>query len=227
MDPCGRIVARLTVSNGRQRRGETVKRCSIPFETLADYYDGRVDENAVERIREHLAGGCGNCTEGLAWLQRTTQSMREAERTQVPQALVDRLHSLYAERFRAPVRRSLLARLSFDSRPTPALSGARGSGEEAFKLNYRTDEHDIDIWEEPAGEGAWYLIGQVLPREGDEVFQPRQVVLTAPDGAEQSVIPELQEFHVSSVPSGVYKVAIRLDDSDILIPEFAVGQGGR
>src|SRR5207253_1705103 len=131
---------------------------------------------------EHLAADCAHCRQTLAWMDRTTQSIRAVQDMRVPRTLVERLHDLYAERFRMPARRPLFARLTFDSRSTPALATARGATEEAFRLNYSTDLHDIEIWEEPAAQGQWYLIGQVLPHEGDAVFQPLEVVLTGEDG---------------------------------------------
>ena len=203
-----------------------MKRCGISFETLADYHDGRADRQAEERIREHLSARCTHCTESLAWLERSTNTLREAARIPVPQSLVDRLQSIYAERFRMPVRQSFLARLRFDGRSETALAGARGAAREAFQLNYITDEHDVDIWEEPAGDGNWYVIGQILPREGDAVFQPRQVVLTPAAGEAITITPELPEFHLPSVPAGIYSAAIQLQDSEILIHEFSVGQTG-
>lgn len=203
-----------------------MRRCDISFETLADYNDGRADTQATERVREHLGAGCAHCTQNLAWLERSTSTLREAERIQAPQTLVDRLQALYTERFRMPVRRSLLARLSFDGRSQTALAGARGASQEAFKLNYGTDEHDVDIWQEPEGNGRWYIIGQILPREGDAVYQPQQIVLTPERGEQVTVTPDLPEFHLPSVAPGIYQAAIRLPDSEILIDGFVVGQGG-
>ena len=204
-----------------------MKRCSISFETLADYHDGRADENAAQQVRDHLASGCTECRNGLAWLGKAAHTIRDAESVQVPSPLIDRLQNIYAERFRMPARPSLLARLSFDSRANHALAGARGAGEEAFKLNYTTDLHDIDVWQEPAGQTNWYLIGQVLPREGDETVQPQQVILTSESGSEYSVTPEMPEFHLPSVPAGVYRATLRLQDGEIVIPAFTVGQGER
>ena len=123
-----------------------------------------------------------------------------------------------------PVRQSLLARLRFDSRATQTLSAARGASEEAFTLNYSTEMHDIDIWEEPAEQGNWYLIGQVLPLSGQETLQPQQVVFSAIDGAELSITPDMPEFHLPSIPAGIYNVTVRFPDSEILIPGFAVGK---
>ena len=203
--------------------GETVKRCGISFEALADYNDGRADENAAEEIRRHLSADCGHCRENLEWLRRAAQTMRAASEIQVPQTLVSRLHDVYADRFRMPVRKSLLARLTFDSRSTPAFAGARGAAAEPVRLNFSTDLHDIDLWEEPAGPGRWYIIGQVLPREGAEVLQPEEIVFTSADGSRITVTPELPEFHLPSVPTGTYEVAVRLADTELLMRDVSVG----
>src|SRR5690242_5518744 len=109
------------------------KRCSVSFDALADYHDGRADAATAETIREHLDANCAHCAENLAWLVRSTAIMREAASVHVPQTLVDRLQSLYIDRFRMPARRTLAAVLSFDGRLTPAAAGARGAAQEAFK----------------------------------------------------------------------------------------------
>ena len=64
----------------------------------------------------------------------------------------------------------------------PALSGARGASEDPIKLNFSTDLHDIDFWEEPSGPGLWYVIGQVLAREGEETCKPEQTCSPTPMG---------------------------------------------
>jgi hypothetical protein len=202
-----------------------LKRCSIPFETLADYNDGRADERSAALVREHLAAGCAHCVDGIAWLRHVADTMQEAQRVQPPQRLVSRLHGLYAQRFRMPARRSLLARLTFDGRSARAFVGARGVEQAALRQNFSTDAHDIEIWQEPIDQGNWYLIGQVLPREGDEVIQPGEVVFTAANGEGASVTPELPEFHLPSIPAGVYTVSVKLDDADIVIPDLTVGPG--
>jgi hypothetical protein len=159
-----------------------MKRCNISFETLADYRDGRAQETESQRIREHLDTGCAHCRDAMAWLERTGAAMAEAQRTEVPQRLVDRLQGVFAERFRMPERRSLLARLTFDGRSPMALAGVRGGDEGAFNLSYSTELHEIDIWEEPVAPGRWYIIGQVLSRDGDEALLPGEIVLTREDG---------------------------------------------
>ena len=201
-----------------------MKRCSVSFDVLADFKDGRADDSAAALVRAHLDAGCAHCRDGITWLDKMAATLVEARRVQAPDRLVERASVLFKERFRMPVRPSLLARLSFDGRPSFSPAGARGADQAAFRLSYSTDLHDVDVWEEPVGEGSWYLIGQVLPREGDNVYQPLEVILTAGSGVETSVTPDLPEFHLPAVAPGVYRMALKLADSEILIPEFTVGQ---
>ena len=201
-----------------------MNRCAISFEALADYHDNRADESSAARIREHLERDCKHCRESLAWLERTAVTMREAASVSVSASLLERLHNVYVDRFRLPVRKSWMARLTFDSRATPALAGARGNSEGAFQLNFSTDEHDVDIWEESSGQDRWYIIGQVLPKEGDGAVVPDEVVFKAEDGAEITTRPDSPEFHVPVVPTGIYQVTLRMSDSEIRIADLSVGQ---
>lgn len=201
-----------------------LKRCGMDFNRLADYVDGRAEEAEKVRVRQHLDAGCADCQRSVAWLERTVGTLRKAQPVSVPEALLVRAQALFRERFPAPHRPSLLAFLQFDSRTTLSLAGARGGGEDPFQLIYSTETHDIDIWEEPTEAGNWYLIGQVLPREGEATLLPQEVVLTAADGSEVSVTPDMPEFHLPSVPPGLYQAMVRLADSEILIPALSVGQ---
>lgn len=201
-----------------------MKRCGISFETLADYQDGMADVEASVQVRAHLDAGCAHCREILAWLNTSAVTLREAQRVQVPQTALDRAYVLFRERFRAPERISWLARLQFDShRGLPALAGARGARPEGFQLIYSTDAHDIELFQEPTEAGTWYVIGQVMPREGDGTIVPQQVIFRAKEGGNVSVTPQTEEFHLPSVPSGLYQVSLRLAEGDIALADVSIG----
>jgi hypothetical protein len=202
-----------------------VKRCGIALENLADYRDGRASAAVARQIQEHLDAGCPHCRETLAWLQRAADTLQQAQSVQVPQPLVDRAHALFAERFRPPVRRSWTAWLQFDGRSSvPALAGARGGQPDSFQMVYSTDAHDIELFQEPAEEGNWYIIGQVMPKEGDATLTTQEIVLTGSDQRSFTFASEGEEFHLSAVPAGVYEVTLRLAEEDILLPHVAIGQ---
>ncbi|HLJ53770.1 MAG TPA: hypothetical protein VKT77_01960 [Chthonomonadaceae bacterium] len=202
-----------------------MKRCGITFETLADFHDGRADAESAARVREHVDAGCTQCRETLAWIERAGGTMRDAARHPVPERLLDRMHAVYAERFRQPARRSLMAWLTFDGRATQMPAGARGTPGPAIQLNYSTEEHDVEIWEEPTAEGRWYVIGQVLPREGEGTLTPSEVSLTDRDGVTRLVAPAMPEVHLPSVAAGPYTMVFKLADANIVISDLVVGGG--
>lgn len=201
---------------------------------MADYQEGRLDERAAAQVREHLEQECLSCRQNLAWLQRTSTTLRQAHTVQVPRSALTRAHSLFRERFRpadaVPASSSnpftaWLARLQFDSRNSmPALAGSRGAKREGTQLVYSTDIHDIDLFQELNAQGGWYLIGQVMPREGTAIIVPIEIILTERDGSRLAFIPQSEEFHLPSVPQGVYEISLHLADGEITLPSVGVGQ---
>ena len=204
-----------------------MKRCGISLERLGDYYEGRADEATATQIRTHLDSGCAHCREGLAWLQETANTLLEVQQVQVPQHMLNRASALFRERYLAPVRPSLLARLVFDSRLNLAFAGAREEASQTRQLRYTTETHEIELWEEKAREGGWYLMGQVLPREGGAAMTPQAATLTPSEGpplsATQARIGEATEFHFPEVPAGVYQLALLLNEVELQVPDVTVG----
>ncbi len=205
-----------------------MKLCGIALETLADYQEGRADERAAAQIREHLDRDCVHCRQNLAWLQNATTTLREAHMVQVPATALTRAGAIFRERFRPTVvpnpLLSWLASLQFDSRNTlPALAGARGAKREGVQLVYTTNRHDIELFQEPTGQGNWVMIGQVTPREGDAVLIPYEIVLTERGGSRLTFTPQSEEFHLPSIPGGLYDIALRLTDGEITLPDVGVG----
>jgi anti-sigma factor RsiW len=201
-----------------------MNRCGISFEALVDYHDGRADAATVARVRAHLDAGCALCQSRLNQLAHDLVALREAVRAdQVPDAWVERARQLHRDRFRRPARPSWFARLVFDSRATPSLAGARGEESQAFQLLYSTEEFDLDVWQERAGEDRWHLIGQVLPRQGGGALTPDAATLTSPAGDTWSATLEAGEFHFTDVPSGSYWLSLDIDQAQLVVPEVTVG----
>lgn len=202
-----------------------MRRCRMPFERLVDYREGHADAATVAEVRAHLGQGCAACEATLARLERTVSALRAGDLLHAPGSALERARALYRERFRAPVRPTLLARLVFDSRVNLAFAGARGGEEQAFQRLYSTDAHDIDLWQERTEMGGWYLIGQTLPKAGGEACSLVSATLTAADGRALDARIEAGEFHFPSVPPGVYQLTLRLPEPEreIIVPDVEVG----
>lgn len=204
-----------------------IKSCRIPFESLVDYAENRAPTATTERIRAHLAADCANCRATLDWMANATPQIHAAQQVEVPAFMLNRAYDLFRQKFPVPARPAWQAFLQFDSRNTLAFAGARGQAEGAFQMRFSAEQHDITLFQEPIAGGAWYLIGQVLPREGDAVIIPLEITLVGPDGATQDFSPQAEEFHLSPIAAGTYKMTIRWEDGELVLPEISVGTQDR
>ena len=216
------------VQHSLQKENEIVRHCGITQENLTDFHEGRAEVNISAQIRIHLDQNCAHCLQNLAWLEHAQETLREAHAIHVPERALIRAHAIFRERFRPaavtnPVL-SWLASLQFDSRwNSPRLAGARGTKRDGIQFVYTTDEHDIELFQEPGERGNWYMIGQVMPREGIATIIPREVVLTERNGSLLIYRPDAEEFHMPDIPKGLYEIAIRLTEGEITMPDVGVG----
>jgi hypothetical protein len=202
------------------------KPCSVPMEELLDYVDrrdGRVHDAQPGRIEAHLATGCAACESRLAELSRVLTAMSEAAKVSAPESAIERARSIYRERFAPPAKRSLLARLVFDSRQNLAFAGARGAEGATVQSLFSTEEHDIDLWQEQTPEGPWYIIGQVMPKAGGGPLVPDSAQLHSGGVTAATATRESDEFHLSAIAPGLYELRIAVGDAEIVLPEVAVG----
>ncbi len=205
-----------------------MKHCGIALETLADYQEGRGDAIAATQIRVHMDQNCPHCLQNLAWLHHAKETLLKAYSVPVPEKALASAHAIFRERVRpAQVPNTILswlASLQFDSRrSSPALAGARGAKPGGIHQVYSTDAHDIELFQEPAEHANWIVIGQVMSHEGTETIIPHQVVLTGRDGTRLSFQPDAEEFHLPSIPPGLYEMALHLTEGTITVPAVGVG----
>lgn len=204
-----------------------MKECRVTLNVLADYLDGVGDTEVRQALGQHIAEGCLQCRNSLHWLRRTLGALAQVDAgKQAPDAAIARARALYREQFRPPLSIALpafLARLVFDSRSSPVAVGARGERTAAYHQIFSADAYDIDIWQEPMSDVSWYLIGQVLPIDVDEIVVPEAVVLYEASGDLIPSVEEAGEFHIPAVPEGTYQVHLRLADREVIIPEVVVG----
>ena len=211
------------------KESKSLKHCGMAMETLADFHDGRADAAQAEQVRVHLDQNCAHCLQNLVWMQSAKETLREAHAVQVSESALTRAHAIFRERFRPVVTpnpvMAWLASLQFDSRRSaPMLAGARGAKNEGIQLVYTTNLHDIELFQEPGEQGNWYMIGQVMPREGTATIIPQEIVLTERDGSRLTFRPESEEFHLPAVPKGLYEMVLHLPQGAITMPDVGVGQ---
>jgi anti-sigma factor RsiW len=195
----------------------------IPFARLADLAEGRLSPEEAALERPHLSS-CARCSEQAAQLGRISMLMRADTSEDAPPDVIDGVVRMFRARATQEARepgllRRLVAALTFDSSSlTPAFGVRSGQAAPARQLLFSAGDFDVDLRLAPGGEG-WTVSGQVLgPCSGGEVE------LSATDGttATRAALNELCEFTLSPVAEGVYALRLRLDESEIEIPELSL-----
>src|SRR5215212_1752688 len=195
----------------------------ITFERLADMAEGRLSAEESAAEREHLST-CRRCSAQAAELERVTTLMRADASVDAPRDLVFNAIQLFHSRRTesAPgLLRRIVAALTFDSSTrTPAFGVRSGQTAPARQLLFGAGDFDVDL-RLAAGEEGWTVSGQVLgPCEGGrvEAFAPG----SREEAAARASLNDLCEFTLPPVPEGVYALRLRLNDTEIEIPELSL-----
>jgi hypothetical protein len=201
--------------------------CSVTFEELVDYHEGR---SAAPRLGSHIKAGCSRCGERLAWLKLFLPALKAAVAEPPPAPSPEALARV--RRFARSGTESspfagfavLVARLVFDGRSSAPV-GTRSSEGEAFQRVYETDDHVINLWEEPASRTS-YVIGQVYAREDGASLIPASVIGTESEGARWSAEIQDSEFHFPALPTGSYELRLCVWDREVRLEDVRIGSGG-
>ena len=195
----------------------------IAFERIADMVEGRIPAEETAGERAHLAS-CARCSAQARELERVTTVMRADTSEDAPRDLVfgaiRLFHSRRTESAPGLLRR-IVAALAFDSSTrTPAFGVRSGQAAPARQLLFGAGDFDVDL-RLAAGEEGWTVSGQVLgPCEGGRV---EAFASGAQDeAAARASLNDLCEFTLPPVPEGVYALRLRLNDTEIEIPELSL-----
>ena len=195
----------------------------ISFERLADMAEGRLSAEETADARTHLAS-CTPCSSRAAELDRVAMLMRSDTSVDAPRDLVfgviQSFHSRRTESAPGLLRR-IVAALTFDSSSrTPAFGMRSGQTAPARQLIFGAGDFDVDL-RLAAGEEGWTVSGQVLgPCEGGRV--EAFVAGAYEESAARASLNDLCEFTLPPVPEGVYALRLRLNDTEIEIPELSL-----
>ena len=194
----------------------------ITFERLADMAEGRLSAEETAPERAHLST-CRRCSTQAAELEHVTTLMRADTSVDAPRDLVFNAIQLFHSRRTesAPgLLRRIVAALTFDSSSrTPAFGVRSGQTAPARQLLFGAGDFDVDL-RLAAGEEGWTVSGQVLgPCEGGRV---EAFAAGAYESAARASLNDLCEFTLPPVPEGVYALRLRLNDTEIEIPELSL-----
>jgi anti-sigma factor RsiW len=188
----------------------------LPFEKIADLAEGRQLNDEQATAQAHLSS-CSRCSTQLARMEQTINLMRTDAAQDAPRDVLYSVVNLFASRAAAKepsLVRRVLAALSFDSATLAPAYGVRSGQSVGQQMLYSVGDNDLDLRVQASGE-AWVVSGQVLGECTDGS------VKLAGTGAEVSVeLNELCEFMLPAVPSGSYKLRLRVNNVEVEIPEL-------
>ena len=198
-------------------------RCAITLEMLIEEQQGHADPETSAAIRAHNAAACPQCQPHLNWIARFSRAMQEAERLQIPDSALDRAASLFREKFTRQKRTLSLARLVFDSFHAPRTAFARSAEPTAWQRLYQTETYNIELWQEGNAQEGWYIIGQVLPEQGDAMPAVSEALFIASDGAVRRAALQNGEFHADRLPADTYQICLQSPDASALLADVRIG----
>lgn len=188
-----------------------------PFAELAELADK--GSTATPELLEHLST-CAQCKNELESLRKMIRLMRSDTAEDAPRALLATVRNYprkSASREPALLRR-IVSSLSFDSLTTRPAFGLRSHATAARQLIYSAGTADIEVRVLPADE-EWQIAGQVLGAgcaSGDVDLQGNSFSASAK-------LNELCEFSFGAVPTGAYKLSVRLPELLIETPWLELG----
>ncbi|MDT7807358.1 MAG: hypothetical protein QOJ70_1171 [Acidobacteriota bacterium] len=194
----------------------------IPFARLADLVEGRLvsEESADERA--HLSS-CRRCAGQAEQLGRLASLMRADVSLDAPPEVVAGVVRMFRARkahaSEPGLLRRLVAALTFDSSSLQPAFGVRsGQAAPARQLLFSAGDFDVDLRLAPGGDG-WTVSGQVLgPCRSGEV----EVVMGDGQTAARATLNEFCEFTLPPQPEGAYTLRLRLEETEIEIPELSL-----
>jgi anti-sigma factor RsiW len=195
----------------------------IPFARLADMAEGRLSAAESAEESAHLSG-CQRCAGEAERLGRLAALMRaDTSEDAPPELLAGVVRMFRAHRPAAAepgLLRRLVAALTFDStRLQPAFGVRSGQPAPARQLLFSAGDFDVDLRLAQGVEG-WTVSGQVLgPCGGGEV----EAIADDGSTAARARLNDLCEFTLlPPVAGGTYTLRLRLDGTEIEIPELSL-----
>ena len=191
----------------------------IPFAKLADMVDDKLptDENADCLL--HISA-CSRCGSELQRLGQLIRAMRTDTDADAPRDCIAQAVNIFRQRQAQPsLLRRVVAALSFDSRALAPAFGVRSGQSAARQLLFAAEDHDLDLRFWPQGD-EWVIAGQVLGSS----CAGGHVELRGETASAAAELTDLCEFKLAAVPSGSYRMRLRLQDVEVEVPQLELGK---
>lgn len=198
----------------------------IDHDTLFAYAVGELSDDDAGRVEAHVASS-RDAAEELARIRRIVATMRVDDSVEPPAETLAAACGIFGPATRSTWTEwlerldEIVARLTYDSRLQPALSGYRGAGD-GFQLTFESQGAEIDLEVQPnedATSTPWVILGNVAP--SDEPGETNVALLRRSDRAllEETIADGHGDFRLHA-DHGSYALAIRVADRLITLPEI-------
>ena len=182
----------------------------LTFEVLTDIAEQRITEDSSSHLAE-----CGECSETLQQLKRTFALMQTDTAEDAPRDVLFRAISLFQPVQKGSLVRRIMAVLSFDSLTAAPAFGTRSGATEVRQLIYSAEQNDIDL-HISVTDNKWIIAGQLLGErctDGEVIIEGENITLS-------TRLDDSCEFKLPAVPSGDYKLRLRLSDIEVEVPRI-------
>jgi hypothetical protein len=211
----------------------------ISDELLVDLAEGLLSPADERTLRAHVAAHPQRAAE-LARLEAIIALMRQDTTEDAPDHVISQAQRIFQPAppvtgssspmqgmidAGASALRQVIAVLHFDSFRAPQAYGVRqsGIGSEVRQVLYNADTYDLDLRIAPHDGGNWQISGQVLgPDDEDTIVGTVELSSTTPPTSVPCT--DFGEFVLPPVPTGSYRLTVRLPDLAITIEALEVGQ---
>ena len=202
-----------------------MKKSTIEFARLLDWFEGKLPAEEAQEISRQMEEANEESQANLAWLQSFQQARKNIQLDSPPARVLDALQQrfrAYAESRQEPgFFQRLAAILTFDSRAQLVTAGIRSAAAEGQQrqLVYETEAAEIilNLWLS-GDNGSLNIAGQIFPLgenmdPGDFTIQLLQH--TAEFGL--TTTDELGEFSFGEIPFGQYELIAGNDQVEIVV----------
>jgi anti-sigma factor RsiW len=191
----------------------------LPFAKLADLVEDKLPTNERADSTEHISA-CSRCGSELQRLGQLISAMRTDTSEDAPRDVLALAVNIFRQREAQPsLLRRIVAALSFDSCALAPAFGVRSGQSAARQLLFAAEDNDLDLRLLPQGE-EWVIAGQVLGSS----CAGGHVELQGETASAVAELNDLCEFKLSAVPSGSYRLRLRLADVEVEVQHLELGK---